>query len=91
MFKDGNGMQKEVIVERLRNEGCRITKQRRIILDIVLEEECSCCKEIYYKASKIDSNIGLATVYRMINLLENIGAVDRKISVGVPVSEKLVY
>lgn len=70
-------MQKERIIEKLRERGCRITKQRRMLLDIILEEECSCCKEIYYKASKMDKTIGTATVYRMINTLEDIGAISR--------------
>lgn len=71
-------MEKDMIVEKLREHGCRITKQRLILLDVILEEECSCCKEIYYKASKLDKRIGAATVYRMINTLEEIGAIDRK-------------
>ena len=49
-----------------------------ILLDIILEEDCSCCKEIYYKASQKDNRIGSATVYRMINTLEEIGAISRK-------------
>jgi Fur family ferric uptake transcriptional regulator len=73
-----NEMQKEIIIEKLRRQGCRITKQRRILLDIILQEDCSCCKEIYYKASKQDSNIGFATIYRMVNVLEEIGAISRK-------------
>ena len=68
---------KERIVNRLREEG-RITKQRLMLLDIILEEECASCKEIYYKAVKLDSGIGSATVYRMVNILEEIGAIDRK-------------
>ena len=39
-------MQKDMIIERLREQGCRITRQRQLILDIILAEECSCCKEI---------------------------------------------
>ena len=73
-----SSMQRSVIVDRLRREGCRITKQRKIILDIILQEECTCCKEIYFLASKRDPNIGMATIYRMINLLEEIGALKRK-------------
>ena len=72
-----SSMQRSAIVDRLRREGCRITKQRKIILDIILQEECTCCKEIYFLASKKDPNIGMATVYRMINLLEEIGALKR--------------
>lgn len=70
-------MQKDGIITKLKGRGCRITKQRLMLLDIILHEECSCCKEIYYKAVKIDNNIGSATVYRMINLLEEIGAITR--------------
>ena len=71
-------MAKEVIIQKMKDSGCRITKQRMILLDIILEEDCSCCKEIYFKASKKDSNIGVATVYRMINSLEEIGVISRK-------------
>lgn len=71
-------MQKEQIIQRLRDNGCRVTKQRRMLLDIILQEECSCCKEIYYKALEKDTGIGTATVYRMINTLEEIGAISRR-------------
>ena len=71
-------MQKEMVLQSLKENGCRITKQRKILLDIILQEECASCKEIYYKAAALDSSIGAATVYRMINLLEEIGAISRK-------------
>ncbi len=71
-------LQKDIIIQKLRERGCRITKQRLMLLDIILEEDCASCKEIFYKASKIDKNIGGATVYRMINTLEDIGAISRK-------------
>ena len=64
---------KEAIVQKLKASGCRITKQRLMLLDIILEENCSCCKEIYYQASKRDKNIGIATVYRMVNALTELG------------------
>lgn len=73
-----SNMQRSAIMNRLRQAGCRITKQRKIILDIILQEECTYCKEIYFLASKRDPNIGMATIYRMINLLEEIGALKRK-------------
>lgn len=73
-----SNMQRSAIMNRLRQAGCRITKQRKIILDIILQEECTCCKEIYFLASKRDPNIGMATIYRMINLLEEIGALKMK-------------
>ena len=65
-------MQREIIIEKLRERGCRITKQRLTLLDIILKNECSSCKEIFYMASKVDERIGAATVYRMVNVLEEI-------------------
>ena len=50
---------KEQIIEKLKENGCRITKQRRMLIDIILENECSSCKEIFYKASKTDEKIGV--------------------------------
>ena len=70
--------EKDIIVKKLKDHGCRITRQRMIILDIILEGDFSCCKEIYYKASERDKKIGTATVYRMINTLEKIGVINRK-------------
>lgn len=69
---------KEQIIEKLKENGCRITKQRRMLIDIILENDCASCKEIFYKASKEDDRIGVATVYRMVNALEEIGAISRK-------------
>ena len=73
-----SNMQRSAIMNRLRQAGCRNTKQRKIKLHNILQEECTCCKEIYFLASKRDPNIGMATIYRMINLLEEIGALKRK-------------
>lgn len=69
---------KEYIITQLRKKGMRITSQRKLIIDIILKNECSCCKEIYYEAMKSDSSIGIATVYRMVKTLEEIGAIDRR-------------
>ena len=54
--------EKDMILEKFRNRGMRITKQ-----------DCTSCKEIYYQASKRDKNIGIATVYRMVNALTELG------------------
>lgn len=71
------GLQKTEILNRLRKQGCRITKQREILIDIILEEKCTSCKEIYYLALKRQPDIGIATIYRMINALEEVGAIRR--------------
>lgn len=69
---------KDEIIEKLKQNGCRITRQRKILIDIILENDCASCKEIFYKASQEDRKISAATVYRMINALEEIGAISRK-------------
>ena len=80
-------MQKELIIEKLKEKGYRITKQRLSLIDIILANECSSCKEIYYKAIEMDDRIGTATVYRMVNTLEEIGAISRKNMYKVAYSE----
>lgn len=75
-FQRGS-MNKEAVAERLRAEGYKITKQREILLDIILSEECSNCKEIYYKAIHKDKKIGIATIYRMLSAMESVGALVR--------------
>lgn len=69
---------KELIISQLRKKGFRITEQRKLLIDIILEDECSSCKEIYYKAIKKDSSVGIATIYRMVKTLEDLGVINRK-------------
>lgn len=82
MNRGDDEMQEELIIKKLRSRGCRITKQRRLLISIMLNDDCSCCKEIYYKAVAEDATIGMATVYRMVNLLEEAGIINRKIHVA---------
>lgn len=70
--------QKNKIINVLKSRGCRMTRQRQLLLDIILEGDCASCKEIYYRAAKVDDSIGTATVYRMVNTLEEIGAISRR-------------
>lgn len=84
-------MQKEQILQKLREKGCRITKQRQQLLDVILQEECASCKEIYYKAREENIRVGMATVYRMVNLLEEIGAISRKNMYKVSLLNEDIY
>ena len=54
----------------------------------MFEHECASCKEIYYQAIQRDPGIGMATVYRMVNTLESIGAISRKNMYRVACSTK---
>ncbi|MBQ3797042.1 MAG: transcriptional repressor [Butyrivibrio sp.] len=66
-------MSNEYVISILKSKGFRITKQRKLIIDIILSSDGASCKEIYHKVVSKDSTVGAATVYRMIRLLEDIG------------------
>lgn len=72
-------MEAEKIIQIMRDSGLRITAQRKLIIETLLENECSCCKELFYHVRKKDASIGVATVYRMVKTLEELGIVDRKL------------
>ena len=67
----------ELVEKTMKERGKRMTWQRRILIEIVLEGKCRCCKEVYYEAIKKDETIGVATVYRTMNALEEIGVISR--------------
>lgn len=69
---------KEEIIKRLKEKEYRMTKQRMYLLDLILESDMICCKEIHYKAHKNNSGLGIATIYRFLNVLEEVGAIRRK-------------
>ena len=68
---------KEQIISELQKSGRRITEQRKMLIDVILEGNWVNCKDIYCEAAKRDPAIGLATVYRMINTLEEMGVLVR--------------
>lgn len=71
-------MQRENILLKLKEQGYRVTRQRIAVIDIILENDCGSCKEIFYRTSKVNKNIGAATIYRTVNMLEEIGAINRR-------------
>lgn len=63
--------------DSLRQEGYKLTYQREAILNTILEnrEEHLSCDEIYSIVSKDYPEIGIATVYRTLQLFEKIDIV----------------
>lgn len=63
--------------EELKKKGYKLTPQRRSILDTIIDNEGThlTVEEIYDKVKKPCPEIGLATVYRTIVLLEEMGIV----------------
>lgn len=66
-------MSNEYVISILKDNGFRITKQRKLIIDIILNSDGASCKEIYHKVASRDKTVGTATVYRVIRLLEDVG------------------
>ena len=60
--------------DKLRERGCRHTRPREFILNVLSEtKEHLSAEDVYLKVHKVYSNIGLTTVYRTLELLVNMG------------------
>lgn len=53
--------QKEQVIHEFQKRGKRITGQREMLLDVILEGNWSSCKDVYYEARKRDPKLGMAT------------------------------
>lgn len=65
------------IKERLQKEGYKLTSQRKAILNVIMDniEEHLSCDEIYQMVIKESPDLGIATVYRTLQLFEKLGIV----------------
>lgn len=70
----------DLVLKELRRQGKRITGQRKVILEIILNQKWENCKDIYYEALKKDPSIGIATVYRMLDTLEETNILKKQCS-----------
>ena len=72
-------MHQAIDIEALCAErGLRITEQRRVIARVLSESsDHPDVEELHARASKIDSGISIATVYRTVRLFEEAGILDR--------------
>lgn len=69
----------EKLKNSLKEKGYKLTPQRRAILDIIIQNEGShlTTEELYDLVKKECPEIGLATVYRTVQLLEELGVICR--------------
>ncbi|XDA99586.1 Fur family transcriptional regulator [Sulfitobacter sp. LCG007] len=66
------------IIKRCETKGLRMTGQRRTIAQVLEDsEDHPDVEELYARASNIDSNISIATVYRTVKLFEEAGILDK--------------
>ncbi len=73
----------EETLRKLEESGLRMTVQRRRIIDILTNSECTSPKELWYEAKELVPDLGIATVYRLINRLEQIGLLQKQRSLGM--------
>lgn len=63
--------------EQIRSSGRRLTRQRKLVLEILEESrEHLDADMIHERAKSRDPNIGLATIYRSLGLLKEMGLVQ---------------
>ncbi len=66
------------IEDLCQKNGLRLTEQRRVIARILSEaEDHPDAEELHRRASGVDRNISLATVYRTVKLFEEAGIIER--------------
>ena len=67
----------EDTIRKLEQSGLRMTVQRRHIIDILTKSQCTSPKELWFEAKQFVPDLGIATVYRLINRLEQIGVLAK--------------
>lgn len=72
-------MLKEWVQTRLEHESYRLTPQREAVVDVLIAnaEDHLSAEEIYMHTKELYAEIGLATVYRNLELLEKLGIIHR--------------
>ncbi|MDP7142460.1 MAG: Fur family transcriptional regulator [Alphaproteobacteria bacterium] len=66
------------LMDRCAEAGLKMTEQRRVILQILdSAEDHPSVESVYDRAKSVDSSISMATVYRTLNLLDELDLVVR--------------
>ena len=69
-----------IINSLVEKTGMRLTSQRKLILKILIEnsDQHLSANDIYLKAKEKDKSIGIATIYRNIDILDKINIIDKR-------------
>jgi Fur family ferric uptake transcriptional regulator len=72
-------MLKDWVRTQLEQDSHRLTPQREAVVDVLIAnaDDHLSAEEIYVHTKKLHSEIGLATVYRNLELLEKLGVIHR--------------
>ena len=76
-------------LRKLEMSGLRMTMQRRHIIEILTNSQCTSPKELWYEAKQYVPDLGIATVYRLINRLEQIGVLSKNRNLGMQSTQEL--
>lgn len=63
-------------LEKLKEARVRMSRQRMELIDLLFSGSYSCVKELYYEAREKNPDMGISTVYRFLNVLENLGIIS---------------
>lgn len=66
------------IIYRCEKNGLRMTEQRRVVAQVLeTSNDHPDVEELYFRASKLDPRISIATVYRAVKLFEESGILEK--------------
>ena len=66
------------IIYRCGKNGLRMTEQRRVVAQVLeTSNDHPDVEELYFRASKLDPRISIATVYRAVKLFEESGILEK--------------
>lgn len=75
-------MDTEMVLAKLSMLGHRITRQRTLMVQVVLDSSClQCAEDIYAKCKELDDSISFPTIYRTLDMLVD-AEVVRKLHFG---------
>jgi Fur family ferric uptake transcriptional regulator len=68
----------DAVTEQLAAHSFKLTRQRRAVLNVIAEADSRLSPaEVYDRAKRVCPDLGLATVYRTMELLDELGAIRR--------------
>jgi Fur family ferric uptake transcriptional regulator len=89
MKKEVSSQDLEVLSKHLKDNGLKNTHQREVIFEIFLRsEEHLSIEDLLAKVREVDSNIGYATVYRNLQILQDCGLASKLEFEGQSLFEK---
>jgi len=73
-------MDQQQIVEILRKSGYKLTPQRRMTIDALLAKgnEHFSVDELYRQVKEESPEVGMSTIYRTVQILEEMGIITRR-------------